>query len=108
MKHLPYNKGMKYRAEVLTDPEVQRLIGACSHRAPTGIRNRALIVTLYRGGLRINEALSLYPKDLDPEKGTIRILNGKGQKDRTVGLEYAAFAVIQLWLDVRKKRGILQ
>jgi len=106
MTRVPPNKGMKYPAEVLIDAEVQRLIRACSHRAPTGIRNRALIVVLYRGGLRIKEALSLYPKDLDPVKGTVRVLNGKCKKDRTVGLEYAAFAVIQLWMDVRKKRGI--
>ena len=106
MTRVPPNKGKKCPAEVLTNPEVQRLIRACSHRAPTGIRNRALIVVLYRGGLRIEEALSLYPKDLDPAARAISVLNGKGRKARTAGLEYAAFAVIQLWLDVRKKMGI--
>lgn len=33
--------------------------------APTGIRNRALIMLLYRSGLRISEALSLKPSDID-------------------------------------------
>ena len=60
----------------------------CSGRyAPTGLRNRALIALLYRTGLRINEALSLYPKDLDLEGGSVRVLNGKGGKSRTVGLD---------------------
>ncbi|MHC4404387.1 MAG: hypothetical protein ACYTG0_32430, partial [Planctomycetota bacterium] len=39
-------------------------MAACSKRAPTGIRNRALIAILYRGQLRISEALALKPKDL--------------------------------------------
>ncbi len=83
----PTNKGLKYPAEILTGEEVKGLINACSNRAPTGIRNRALIVILYRAGLRIDEALSLRPKDLDPDAGMIRILNGKGSKARTVGLD---------------------
>ncbi len=46
----PANKGRSYPVEVLTDDEVRALIRACSNRAPTGIRNRALIVVLYRAG----------------------------------------------------------
>ena len=74
----PSNKGQKYPAEALTDDEVRGLIGACSNRAPTGVRNRAMIVVIYRGGLRIVEALALRPKDVNPDAGTIRILRGKG------------------------------
>lgn len=100
------NKGRKFPAEVLTEDEVQRLIRACSSRAPTGIRNRALIVLLYRGGLRIAEALSLLPKDLDREAGTVRVLRGKGSKARTIGMDAGAFAIIERWLDTRKKLRI--
>ena len=66
---------------------MKALIRACSPRAPTGVRNRALLVVLYRGGLRVGEALALYPKDLDRRRGTIRVLHGKGDKARTVGLD---------------------
>lgn len=97
----PANKGNVYPPEPLIREEIQRLIRACSHRAPTGIRNRALIVTMYRGGLRVSEALSLDRKDLDPQSGSIRILHGKGDKSRTVGLDATAFDMIQRWLDVR-------
>ncbi|MBA7495701.1 Tyrosine recombinase XerC [subsurface metagenome] len=99
-------KNTQYPVEILTDAEVKALINACSNRAPTGIRNRALIVILYRAGLRISEALNLKPKDLDPQAGTIRILNGKGKKSRTVGLDPDSFAYIARWLDVRRSRGI--
>ena len=57
------------------------LMRACSNRAPTGIRNRALITTMYRGGLRLGETLALKPKD----RGTITVLHGKGDRRRTVG-----------------------
>lgn len=98
-------KGKKYPAEILTDEEVGRLIAQCSRRAPTGIRNRALLVVLYRAGLRIGEALALRPKDLDAAAGCIRILHGKGNKARTVGMDAAAFAFVERWLDVRKASG---
>ena len=61
--------------EVLTDDEVCALIQACGRHAPTGLRNRALIALLYRAGLRINGALSLYLKDLDLADGSVRVLN---------------------------------
>ena len=102
----PSNKGLKYPAEVLTDDEVRGLIHACSNRAPTGVRNRGLIVVIYRGGLRIAEALALRPKDVNPDAGTVRILRGKGRKARTIGLDAGALAVVQRWIDVRSKRGI--
>lgn len=61
------NKGQTYPAEILTPNEVKVLIRACSNNAPAGMRNRALITVLYRGGLRLAEALALKPKDMDPE-----------------------------------------
>jgi site-specific recombinase XerD len=78
-------------------------MGACGRYTPTGLRNRALIALLYRAGLRINEALRLYPKDLDLTDGSVRVLHGKGGKSRTVGLDPGAAAVIEHWLDARSR-----
>jgi site-specific recombinase XerD len=102
----PANKGQRYPAEILTADEVRELIRACSNRAPTGIRNRALLVLLYRAGCRISEALRLFPKDLDRTAGTATVLRGKGGKRRTIGLDPGAFAVVERWLDMRTKLGI--
>ena len=55
----PANKGRTSRAEVLSRAEADALIGACSATSRTGIRNRALLTVLYRGGLRISEAVAL-------------------------------------------------
>lgn len=107
MKNQRYsNKGVKFPPEPLTNGEVQAIIKTCSNRAPTGIRNKALIAIMWRGGLRISEALSIHPKDLDAKNCCVRVLRGKGKKDRVAGLDPETFAFIDRWLEVRKKQGI--
>lgn len=56
---------LKRPIETLASAEVEKLLNACSRKAPTGIRNRALIILLWRAGLRMSEALALYVKDID-------------------------------------------
>jgi site-specific recombinase XerD len=60
---------------------------------PTGIRDQALLTILYRAGLRIEEALNLKPADVDPDRGTIRVLHGKGDHDRTVAVDDGAIGL---------------
>ncbi|MDQ6819596.1 MAG: tyrosine-type recombinase/integrase [Actinomycetota bacterium] len=91
--------------EVLTEPEAIALLKACSQRAPTGVRNRALIAVLWRSGLRISEALALELRDLDLEAGTLRVRHGKGDKSRTVGLDEQTTAMLARWLDRRRTLG---
>src|ERR1019366_2407325 len=88
----PPNKGHKYPAEPLSANEVALLLRGCSLRAPTGIRNRALIAVMYRAGLRVSEALALRPAEVNTTDGTLRVLHGKGDKARTVGLDAGASA----------------
>jgi integrase/recombinase XerD len=79
------------------------LIRSCSNRAPSGIRNRALPVILYRGGLRLSEALSLAPKDVDRRGGTVTVLRGRGERRRVVGLDPGATAVLERWIETRAR-----
>ena len=103
---VPAKKRRTLPPEPLTPEEVKALIRACSKRAITGVRNQALIVVLYRAGLRISEALALMPKDLDAKGGMMRVLHGKGDKARVVGLDAGAWAILALWLDRRAAAGI--
>jgi integrase len=105
MGQAPPNTGKRYPAEPLTREEVGRLLAACG-RGPAGLRNRALLVVLYRSGLRISEALRLYPKDLDLAAGGITVLEGKRRKRRTVGIDPQALAIVERWLLERQRRGI--
>jgi integrase/recombinase XerC len=100
------NRGKRFAPEPLLPDEVRRLIRTCSPRSSTGLRNRALLATMYRTGARVGEALSLMPKDLDLEGCALRIVRGKGGKSRLLGLDAGALAVLQLWLDRRASLGI--
>ncbi len=89
--------------DVLTGAEVELLMRQCSNRAPTGVRNRALIAVLWRCGLRLGEALALSLKDLDFEHGRLTVTHGKNDKMRVVGLDAGTAALLQRWLVVRGK-----
>ena len=52
-----------------------------------GARMRALVVVLWRAGLRIHEALALAETDLEPRRGSILVRRGKGGKRREVGMD---------------------
>ncbi|MCZ6691082.1 MAG: tyrosine-type recombinase/integrase [Planctomycetota bacterium] len=106
MARRPANKGRTYPAEIPTRDEVGAVMRACSRKAPTGIRNRAIIVVMYRAGLRCLETLNLKLRDIDRDAGTIRIRRGKGGKARTVGIDPAAIAVIERWIDARANLGL--
>lgn len=97
--------GRKFPAEILSPEEVRQLLYAPNDRYPTGLRNRALIATLYGAGLRIQEALDLRPTDIDVEERSIRILHGKNDKARFAGIDQGALLHVVRWIDARRARG---
>jgi integrase len=64
----PRNKGMRYPAD---PPTVEEIVAVMRHTGEDrhGWRLSAMIVVLWRGGLRIQEALALAEHDLDPRRG---------------------------------------
>jgi integrase len=72
----PRNKGLQYPADPPTAEEIAVMRRAGNK--PYGLRSRALIVLLWRAGLRISEALSLAESDLDPARGSFLVRQGKG------------------------------
>lgn len=102
----PGNKGRKFPNEVLTPGECRAILNAIKNRGPTGYRNRALVVTWWRAGLRLQESLDLFPKDVDLARRAIRVLHGKGDEDRVVYIDSEAAAVIDAWMRVREGLGI--
>lgn len=100
------NAGKRYPAEVMTPGEVAAIIGGCSTKARTGIRNRALLTLLYRSGLRVSEVLSLRPSDIDMAKHSIRLRDTKSGRAQTRGFHPSADDALARWLDTRKAAGI--
>jgi site-specific recombinase XerD len=64
------NKGLQYPADPPTIEEIVAVMRRAGD-APHGLRTRALIVVLWRAGLRISEALALAESDLNVARGSI-------------------------------------
>jgi site-specific recombinase XerD len=96
----PRNKGQLYPAD---PPTVEEII-AVMRRATDdrhGWRLRALIVVLWRGGLRVQEALALGERDLDPRRGSLLVRNGKGGRRRDIRMDAWRWEQLELWLGAR-------
>jgi site-specific recombinase XerD len=65
------------------------------------MRNEALLIVLWRTGLRCAEALELRANDVDLHAGAIRVRHGKGDRSRTVGIDPEAMAVLERWMRLR-------
>jgi site-specific recombinase XerC len=77
----PRNKGEQYPADPPTVEEIVTVMRTVGDRS-NGHRLRALIVLLWRAGLRISEALALQESDLDQSRGAVLVRRGKGGKRR--------------------------
>jgi len=88
--------------EVYTRDEVQRLLdGPLGRNEKTRTRNRALLVVMWRAGLRVSEALDLRMEDLRPGEGGVWVRRGKGGKPRLAGMDPESFEALQPWLELR-------
>ena len=96
----PRNRGLRYPADPPPVEEVVAVMRVAGESA-YGLRTRALIVVLWRAGLRISEALALAESDLDRERGAILVRRGKGGKRREVGMDRWAWEQIDPWLRLR-------
>ena len=96
----PRNRGLRYPADPPPVEEVVAVMRVAGESA-YGLRTRALIVVLWRAGLRISEALALAESDLDRDRGAILVRRGKGGKRREVGMDRWAWEQIDPWLRLR-------
>ena len=71
----PRNKGLRYPADPPTIEEIVAVMRAAGQK-PDGLRLRALIVLLWRAGLRVGEALALAETDLDRSRGAVLVRHG--------------------------------
>jgi site-specific recombinase XerD len=81
MAGIPRMKRNTRRAEVYARSEIEAIL-----TAPTQPRDRAFLMTVYAGGLRLSEATQLQTKDLDRARMQLRVRHGKGAKERVLPL----------------------
>jgi integrase/recombinase XerD len=77
---------------------VRLLLDAPDPATPLGQRDRAILELIYGSGLRLSECVRLDLADLDLERGTLLIRNGKGKKDRYVPVAGRALLALRAYL----------
>jgi site-specific recombinase XerD len=82
--------------DTLTDAEIDKLIGSIDRSSAIGVRDYALIVTYLDTGARCGELLDLRMEDVHLDEGWL-LLDGKGNKERSVRLGATAKAALRLW-----------
>lgn len=94
----------------LSGPQIGKLLVAPPKDQPLGLRDRAILETLYSAGLRVSELVGIDFEDLDLDDGLVRV-RGKGKKERLAPLGSHAVRAIRKWerarrsLPSRKVRG---
>jgi integrase/recombinase XerD len=83
--------------KALSVEQIERLLAAPASETPEGLRDRAMLETLYAAGLRITELIALDVDDIDLVEATLRCY-GKGSKERLVPLGRVACAALEAWL----------
>jgi len=86
------------------DIEQVNLLVAVDRGDALAVRDRAILELFYSSGLRLAELVALDQHDVDEREGLVRVLGGKGGKDRVVPLGSAAARALALW---RERRGEL-
>ncbi len=89
---------------ILTRQEARKLVEAPDRKSHASLRDRAVLETLYATGIRVSELTHLTLQDVDTEERVLRVVSGKGGKDRNVPLTRAAASAIDTYLfDARPK-----
>lgn len=104
LTHKKTTKGRKFHIDLLTKEEVLSIAEQCT-KGVSGLRNKVLIIVLYRCGLRVSEVLGIRSSDYNQNEGTLRVI-GKGNKMRIVGLDSQTRMNLDLWMIKRKSLGI--
>jgi integrase/recombinase XerD len=86
----------------LSEADVEALLAAPDVAAPLGLRDRAMLETLYATGLRVSELVALKTFEANLEAGVVRVM-GKGAKERLVPLGEEAVHWISRY--VKERRG---
>jgi integrase/recombinase XerD len=86
----------------LSEDDVEALLGAPDTASERGLRDRAMLETLYATGLRVSELVSLKTFEVNLNSGVVRVM-GKGSKERLVPLGEEAVDWIAKYMKSRKK-----
>ena len=87
--------------KIIDQRSVTKMLNQININCPTGIRNYAIVMTMYRSGLRVSEICKLTLSDVNFDSGLIYVQQGKGKKDRYVPMDSDIIKACKAWLTVR-------
>jgi integrase/recombinase XerD len=87
--------------KTLSETDVEALLAAPDPATPLGLRDRAMLETLYATGLRVSELVALKTFEVNLDAGVVRVM-GKGSKERLVPIGEEAVQWVSTWLKQRK------
>lgn len=90
--------------KTLSEDQVDALLQAPDQATPRGLRDRAMLETLYATGLRVSELVALNLLDVNLQEGVVRVNVGKGGKDRLVPLGQEAAYWIERYMSESRPR----
>lgn len=90
-RHLPH---------FLSTDQLGKLLEAPPANTPAGLRDRAMLETMYSAGLRVAELVSLNVEHWDRDSGVLRVI-GKGRKERVAPVGSYATKALSRWVEVR-------
>ena len=88
---------------VLEPGEAQKLLKQPNKRYPTGLRNKAIMSLMLHSGLRLSEITNLRPGSINLTKGKLRVVSGKGNKDRDLAIPEYLVDLLEAWRKIRPK-----
>lgn len=88
--HIPFQRTGRKLPQVLSPKEIERIFSATAN-----VKHRTLLMTAYAAGLRSTEATRLRVGHIDSERMVIRVVQGKGRKDRYVMLSRKLLGVLR-------------
>jgi integrase/recombinase XerD len=93
---------------ILTVAEMEQVLSQPNIHDSLGLRDRALMETLYSTGMRRLELASLKLYDLDTERGTVTIRQGKGKRDRVIPIGDRAAAWIEKYIHESRPQLVVE
>jgi integrase/recombinase XerC len=85
----------------LSTEEIGKLLATPSAKSASGLRDRAILETMYSAGLRVSEAVAINDEDIDFDNELVRV-RGKGRRERLAPLGSYAIKAIETWRKARK------
>ena len=88
---------------ILEPEEAQKLLKQPNKRYPTGLRNKTIMSLMLHCGLRLSEVTNLRPGSINLTKGKLRVVSGKGDKDRDLAIPDYLIDLLDGWRKIRPK-----